>query len=190
MARDESLESVLDLLFEVCGAAPETPLYYEPQTGREIIRFWSDEDLQYFIGWHEEEQQPVSCYGKACIYARAYYLLGYLLIEVEDWPNAYDALSQAKLYDPHYCYYDMELCHVLIMNGAIDEAYELVKPNLQFSPYHPPHLMARVFRTLGYIAIEEGELNFARECYEDSLEYDPDSDLARQQIDYIVTRIN
>lgn len=115
-----------------------------------------------------------------------FYYLSYILIEEEgDLDNALIHLDTAIRLWPAFARAYLEKVFVYIKMGDFVKAKEMASEASQVIGDIDEKNQARLDRHLGFIAIEEGDLDLAEEYYEHSLELDPDNEVALKELRYI-----
>lgn len=112
--------------------------------------------------------------------AQLNFLAGFCAIESSDWEAAMRYLEGAVALAPHNYSVRLELVHVSILTrefGAADEQIEFVLANTQ-----DPCLVAQALRKRGFIQFERGELAEAYATYTESLNHEPASQVAQNEI--------
>jgi tetratricopeptide (TPR) repeat protein len=118
-------------------------------------------------------------------YSRAFYLLGFIAIEKGDAELALSQLDKASLLQPDHPVILLEKGGALSKLGRSEEAYQC------FVRAEKPHfasttlVLARALRGQGISLIDLGRLDEAEVCLDKSLEYDPESKTALNEMEYI-----
>jgi tetratricopeptide (TPR) repeat protein len=114
-----------------------------------------------------------------------YYCLAYIAVEKEDWETALKYLDQALALWPRYYGALAEKNHVYINTGKFAEAKTISRQVIADTYPVPKKRKAVFYRNLGYIAIEEGDLDAAEEYYKTSLDLEPGNKIAKNELEYI-----
>jgi tetratricopeptide (TPR) repeat protein len=129
---------------------------------------------------------PFRTRGATWVSPRPYYLLfvaGFCAIELEEYEQAEQWLESAVAMAPNINTARMELAHALVSQGKLDRADAIIAPTLATSQDRCE--LARAWRRRGYIRFEQRRLDEARTAYLRSLEYDPDSGIARSELELL-----
>ena len=110
--------------------------------------------------------------------ATLYSLYGAVLIELRDANRAEEALREALRVNPVSTYAMFELGEVMKLTGRKRECRELTLRALQVA--YTADALARAYRNVGYLAIEDADYDLAVACYCMSLGIDPDTARAAQ----------
>jgi len=104
-----------------------------------------------------------------------------------DWPTAEKMLRRAVELSPGNANVRGELVQTLIMEKRPDEADSQLEIALAFSD--SPCRTAMLWRKRAYILFDRGKLVDSYRAYAHSLEFDPQSELARTEMNLIVTTL-
>ncbi|MEE4454088.1 tetratricopeptide repeat protein [Novosphingobium resinovorum] len=120
----------------------------------------------------------------------ALYAKSYALIELGRRPEALAALQRLTALAPMHGQYFIELGYAYRINGQNDKAEEAYRSALEHADFAEDdktkkHTRAAARRGIGYMLIEKGDLNGAEKAYRQSLKDDPDSPVARNELDFI-----
>jgi len=110
--------------------------------------------------------------------ASLYALYGAVLIELRDAPRAEAALREALRANPVGTYAMFELGEVLKLAGRLREFRELTLRAMEVA--YTATILARGYRNLGYLSIEEADHDLAVACFCISLGLDPEHPQAAQ----------
>jgi len=112
---------------------------------------------------------------------------GFCAVDRGDWPTAEKMLRRAVDLSPTNANVRGELVQTLIMQKRPDEADSQLEIALGFSD--SPCQTARLWRKRAYILFDRGKLVDSYRAYARSLEFDPLSELARSEMNLIVTTL-
>jgi len=112
---------------------------------------------------------------------------GFCAVDRSDWPTAEKMLRRAIELSPANANVRGELVQTLIMQKRPDEADSELEIALAFSD--SPCQTAMLWRKRAYILFDRGKLVDAYRAYARSLELDPQSELARSEMNLIVTTL-
>ena len=182
---ENDFPSARRLLQEVVANAPGEYVYSYEEGGRLFIKFWAeDEFLQYVTGLDDRQKKKHIIWIPSA-YPRAFFYLAYIDME-EGMPESAIAHLQSSLKlepDQPICYCEMALAYSKLGNHG--KALSLFEQALQARPYITSKVKARVLRGKGSELIEFGELDLAKKCLIESLKYEPDSQVALNELLYI-----
>ncbi len=126
---------------------------------------------------------PFLTRGATWVSPKPYWLLfvaGFCAIEHEKYETAEQWLESAVAMAPQLDTARMELAHALVSRGKLDRADAILEVTIARSEDRCE--LARALRKRGYIRFEQRRLDDARIAYQRSLEYDPDSPIARSEL--------
>ena len=112
---------------------------------------------------------------------------GFCAVDRGDWPTAEKMLRRAVELSPANANVRGELVQTLIMQKRPDEADSQLEIALAFSD--SPCQTAMLWRKRAYILFDRGKLVDSYRAYARSLEFDPQSELARSEMNLIVTTL-
>jgi tetratricopeptide (TPR) repeat protein len=123
------------------------------------------------------------------LWCDAQFLKGYTLVELGRISDARAALEAAVALSPANSQYLVELGNVYLREKNWPKALETFQTaeeaaQLADAPLRQTYV-ALAHRGIGYVLIEQGRLDEAEAKYKQSLELDPTSKLARDQLEYI-----
>ena len=116
-------------------------------------------------------------------FASLYFTYGKLLMGMKDFEGAEAALKQAMRWNPVNPNIALMLADVYRAQERFEDFADVTKKVFQ-NAYTGPYL-ARCYRNMGYYFVETQQWKEAMGCYLMSLEYDPESEDATKEIQYI-----
>jgi tetratricopeptide (TPR) repeat protein len=120
-------------------------------------------------------------------YSQAHYYKGYALVQLEKTREAIAEIQRAIELNPMHGPFYLELAYIHARQRDFDRALSLYQKALECDFFPQKSATAAAYRGIGYIYIESNMLAEAVRMYERSLELEPDSTIAKQEIDYIGT---
>lgn len=122
-------------------------------------------------------------------YGFAWYLRGYLLVELKRYDEALAALRKAAELSPMNAQYQSELGNLYQERRdwpAALAAYRSARGASEFSPEETKRQdEGRALRGQGFVLIETGDLDGAEVALKQALALDPDDRRAKEELDYI-----
>ncbi|QDK33871.1 hypothetical protein DM450_14010 [Sphingomonas sp. IC081] len=120
----------------------------------------------------------------------ALFAKSYALVELDRKPEALAALQRLTALAPMHAQYFVELGYTYRINGQNDKAEEAYRAALEHVEFAEDdktkkHNRAAAQRGIGYMLVEKGDLNGAEKAYKQSLKDEPDSTVARNELDFI-----
>jgi len=166
--------------------SPAKPVVPVPQDKKQKV----DEETFYF----ENEKEfiiycKVSQTDKNVVWAKGSnyldeYQKGYRYIDQKQYSQAVDAFQHALKLNPVGLAARFELCTAYTQMHDLPAARAALK---DAEPYmYSDQLIAKYYRCLGYILIEEKQYKLAANVYQYSLFLDPDQQMAKQELLFIV----
>ncbi|MCL2162270.1 MAG: tetratricopeptide repeat protein [Betaproteobacteria bacterium] len=123
------------------------------------------------------------------VWAEAYYLKGFALIEQKKLEAAREALQRALELSPMNAQFLIELGQLYTINKQFDPAMTVYKQAEEAAGFaHEQQkniLIGHALRSQGYILIEQNKLEEAVKIYGKALELDPNDGRAKNQLRYI-----
>ncbi|HKA14562.1 MAG TPA: tetratricopeptide repeat protein [Myxococcota bacterium] len=131
-------------------------------------------------------EQPIATRGATWVPARPYWLLflaGFSANEHEDYAQAERWLDGAMANRAPRRDARSELTHALVFQRKFDRADAILDRTLAQSQDRCE--LGYAWRRRGYIRFEQRRLDESRIAYQKSLEYDPDSEIARSELEML-----
>jgi tetratricopeptide (TPR) repeat protein len=158
---------------------------YRQRGDKQYLAFLSlEEFLAYVKGQPPPEREVVWLHP---YYSQAHYYKGYALVQLEKTREAIVEIQRAIELNPMHGPFYLELAYIHARQRDFDRALTLYNNALERDFFPQKSATAAAYRGIGYIYIESGMLAEAVRMYERSLELEPESAIARQEIDYIGT---
>ena len=173
------------LLTEVIKNTPEDYDIKIEKYGNFFIRFWDQAEFVHYVNYGSEEKDEGDIAWIPNTYPRAFYFIGFLYMQIKDFPKAIAAFIEGQRLDPGHPMFHLEKAQAYYQMGAFDKAlseYEMVKgvgPRVSEGRY------AAALRGRGIVHIETGDLDSAEALLKESLEYDPGNNIALHELGYI-----
>jgi tetratricopeptide (TPR) repeat protein len=133
-----------------------------------------------------EPDSPFRTHGATWVPLRVYwlsFLAGFCAIDLQEYAPAERWLERAVAMLPEHPQARMELTHALVFQRKFDRADAILDHAIATSQDRCE--LARAWRRRGYIRFEQRRLEESRIAYQRSLEYDPDSEIARSELDLL-----
>lgn len=118
-------------------------------------------------------------------YSKAFYLLGFLTVEREDWSNAIKYIDQGLTLESDHPLLLCEKAMILSRMKRHEEAYDLFVKAIDTRPWASPQHRARAMRGAAVALIDLKRLDEAEEMLKKSLELVPDNEAAKHELRYI-----
>lgn len=152
--------------------------------GRQVLAFRSQRQYQQYLDTHGDGQ-PTDWLDMAC--ANAYKHLGYIAVERDQIEQALRWLDKAHASAPYEPEPLTERGAALTRRRDWAGSLESYRQALALTRNHPEaaYLEAVALRGSGFALIELGDLPAARQAYEASLQRDPESKIAANELIYI-----
>lgn len=173
------------ILRDVCFRCPDEYDYEYMSDGKRYIKFWSLIEFMEYTTSDAAREQGESVWLLSA-YPRACYYLAFVLIEKGKYEEAVRWLTKGQTMEPHNPKFFIEL--------GVAHAH-LGEPEIAFGCYHQAlqlanksihdHDKAVALRGMGVQLIDLGRLNEAKLRLIESLDIEPESDLAKGELLYI-----
>jgi Flp pilus assembly protein TadD len=152
--------------------------------GRQVRAFRSQRQYLHYLDTHGDGQ-PTDWLDMAC--ANAYKQLGYIAVEQDQIEQALRWLDKAHASAPYEPEPLTERGAALTRRRDWAGSLENYRQALALTRSHPEaaYLEALALRGTGFALIELGDLPAARQAYEASLQLDPESRIAANELTYI-----
>jgi tetratricopeptide (TPR) repeat protein len=183
--QEGELKEASRLLLDVASRAPSDYRHSYEEGDKLCIKFWSLAEFLEYVSWMKTAGRERSVAWLANAYPRAFYHLGYLLLDAGDPARAIAFLDRGLQLEPSSAKLASEKAQALIRLGRHKEAKAIYEGLLAAEGFVSVHDRAAALRGKGFILIEEGDLPAAEATFQQSLELDPDSKMARQELEYI-----
>jgi len=122
-------------------------------------------------------------------WAEALYLKSYALVELDNMEKAKEPLQTAIGLSPLNFQYLAELGYIYQMEKNWDMALEVFKASEEATKFSSPDevdaQLARAWRGLAYVYVEQGKLHQAKEKYQQCLKLNKNDDRALAELQYI-----
>lgn len=179
------LISARRLLQEVVANAPEEYVYSYEEGEDSFIKFWDQDEFLHYIAGLGDQQKKKHITWILSAYPRAFFYLAFIDME-EGMPESAIVRLQSSLRlepDQPRCYCEMALAHSRM--GQHEKALAFYEQALQSRSTITAKAKGLALRGKGILLIEVGELDLAKKCLLESLRYEPDSQIALQELEYI-----
>ena len=189
---DEGLDLFMDCDYEAARSLFEevlqnTPKDYQHQyekDGQIFIKFWYSEQLDLHADSEKDSEGKKIRYAPNA-YPKAYYLLGCICVREEKYSEALEYLDAGHRLEPHNPQFLLIKAEAYVGLGDHKKAVSLYEQVGEIGPWLSDEDKARTLRGKGVQLIELGELDAAEESLEESLKYEPESEVAASQLEYI-----
>ncbi len=157
----------------------QAAVMHEKKAGKEVPEIWGN---QFADKKDSAEVLPQ-------FWAEAFYLKGYALVELGHINQAKETLKKAVGLSPMNFSYLAELGHIFQMEKNWDMALQAFEAAEEATIYsHPDNKnenLARAWRGIGYVYIEQGKLQDAKDKYKQCLKLNPNDQSALAELKYI-----
>ena len=178
------------LLEEVISRTPDNYINEFEEDDTLYIKFWDQQDFLSYVAWYQAEGKKQKLIWLLNAYPRAYFYLGYIYFENGDYETAITFLDKGLILEPSQPSLLNEKAQCLVKLGRNQQALALYDQVLSQSGFVSPHKKAAALRGKGYLLIEEGDLDAAERVFLESLELDPESMLAKNELQFITSQRN
>jgi len=175
------------LLHDVIANAPANYIYSFRRGADLCVKFWDREEFRAYVeatklGLTETKGNVV---WLKSAYPRAFYYLAFLDVEAQAFDQAQAHLESLLKLEPDQPLYLSEMALVLSGLGKKEEAIQFYDRAISIRPYLPGNQHAKFLRSRAVELIDLQMLDQAESSLRESLKYDPDSRVARNELAYI-----
>jgi tetratricopeptide (TPR) repeat protein len=179
------LDRAEQILREVAANTPEGYVNAYEEGDTLFIKFWDMGEFLYYVARQKEAgaQRGVTWIGNA--YPRACYYLGFIAVERKQYAEAIHWLDAGIALEPDQANLHLEKAKAVAFNGDLTGAMQLYQEILERGEEVMPTTRAAALRGMGGQLIDMGLLDDAEQCFQDSLAFDPESHVAKNELGYI-----
>lgn len=182
----EEFRQAAVILEGVLSRAPADYRHEEGRDGKSFIRFWQLDEFLAYVAWMKANGTERELVWINNAYPRAAYYLAYISVERKAFDKAMEYLERGLKLDPDSPRLNHEKAQVYLRTKRTREGLALydallAKPNFFIAP--PDRAM--LLRGKGYAEIELGDLETAETSLRQSLELDPESSVAKNELAFI-----
>jgi tetratricopeptide (TPR) repeat protein len=178
----------LDTAFRLLsGVIENTPADYVNEFSEGdcyTIKFWDQSSFLYYIEWYKKNLKHKELIWVRNVYPRAYFYLGFIMMESEDWERAIEFFKKGRSLEPTNPKFNHEMAYAYSRLGDHQKALELFRSAQIVNAYSSKYDNAAALRGEGFVLIEMGDLDGAEKAYQRSL-YIGHNRHARRQLKYI-----
>jgi tetratricopeptide (TPR) repeat protein len=180
--KNGEVDKAMSVLVDVVERVPEKYVNNFEREDELYIKFWDTSDFLSYVAWHQNNDRKEKVFWLKNAYPRAFYYLGYLQIEKGEYEKAISLLDIGLYLEPENPKLMIEKAQALIKLRRYEEALGLFDDVVSQNGYVNPSDKARALRSKGFIFIEKGDVNSAERFFLDSLQYEPDNDVAKHEL--------
>ena len=165
-----------------------TPDDYRPEyeeDGTLCIEFWDRSEFLNYVEWHKLHGSDTSVAWIVNTYPRAYYYLGFIHVHQQNYRKALEVLDRGHQLQPENPAFLIEKAAAHAGLGEHEKALSLYEQVPDVGPYTTAQRKAQALRGQGVQLVELNEIEAAENALKKSLEYDPQSEFAFQELAYI-----
>jgi tetratricopeptide (TPR) repeat protein len=183
---NKNIDPALELLFQVIKNTPSDYSIISENDGDLTIKFWDIEHFKHFIDYNInvlKVNRTIIWVGNA--YPRALYYIGYCFFEKGKFDESIKFLQQGYDMEPTNSCFIMELSRAFIKNNEFSKALNMINKIDEINQFITKSDFARALRTKGFIFIDLQDFDKAEYYYKESLKYDPENEIAIDEINNI-----
>lgn len=156
----------------------------QQRPGRHLVSVANGQEYEAYLATRTHTE-PTEWIDIAC--PSAYYHAAYVHVSAKRFDEALPLLDKAIALAPYYATPLSERGFIFNQQGRLRDGIESYRKAIEISDAHPSAAFAKpvALRGIGWAQIELGELNQAQETYQEVLVLEPDSELARSELEYI-----
>ena len=157
----------------------------EESPDRVKIAFWDMDEFLAYKAYQKIKKIEKEVLWITPSYSKAFYLLGFIAVEREDWSNAMKYIDRGLKLEPDHPLLLCEKAMILSRMGRHGEAYKLFMKASDSRSWAPANLRARALRGAGVALVDLRKLDEAEKLLKKCLELDPENDVAKNELAYI-----
>ncbi len=187
--RKDLIDAVQMLMHgDAAGAAPvlaRITAYCDAlRPGRRVVAVANQHEYDRYLA-AQADGEPTEWIDIAC--PSAYHMTAYVLVGQKKYADAMPWLDRASAVAPYFGDARNERAFVLAQTGRLPEALAAYREVITLADANPAaaYIKPLALRGEGYVLIEMGDLAGAQLAYEASLAIDPDSTIAKSELDFI-----
>lgn len=156
----------------------------QEKTDRRTVSMATTAEYEAFLAEHADGK-PTEWIDMAC--PMAYDMQGFLYSDAKRYAEALPWLERAIALAPYYGLARNERAFVLAHSGHLQEGLAAYRETVALADAHPSTAAIKplALRGIGWILIEQGDLDGAEAAYKASLELDPGNSTATNELEYI-----
>lgn len=181
------LPKALEILDEVVAQTPGDYVFQYKEDDKLYIKFWDQEHFLHYITWQKKDPQLVSeeLVWLPNAYARAYYHLGFIMVKMKNYEKAIEYLEQGQSLEPHYPIFYNEKGHAYACLKHFSKSLAQYNEVKGIDAHTTASMYAMALRGKAFVYIELGKVEEAEVLLKESLQYDPESRVALNELMYI-----
>ncbi|RLF44821.1 MAG: hypothetical protein DRN09_02630, partial [Thermoplasmata archaeon] len=157
----------------------------EESPDRVKIAFWDMDEFLAYKAYQEIKKIEKEVLWITPSYPKAFYLLGFIAVEREDWSNAMKYIDRGLKLEPDHPLLLCEKAMILSRMGRHGEAYKLFMKASDSRSWAPANLRARALRGAGVALVDLRKLDEAEKLLKKCLELEPENVVAKNELAYI-----
>jgi tetratricopeptide (TPR) repeat protein len=190
---DEAIQLLLNGHVDAAEAAfldvtKRTPAVWHERTekdGRVFVRCWDQNEFTHLV---TGSRKPAGAGGVVWVgngYPRAWFYLGFIAVKRNRPEDAIRFLDRGAQLQPAHPNFRLEKARALSMRGDHQGAIRLYQSVVEMGDGIPATARALALRGKGVQLIDLGRLDEAERCFHDSLVFEPGSEVAANELEYI-----
>ena len=180
------IEKAESLLSDVIAHTPSEYTNYDENDEAILIKFWDQAEFIHYVTWQKKQglaNKGIIWIGNA--YPRAHYYMGFICVKRKQFDRAIAFLDKGQALEPTNPKFAFEKAQALAHAGRKNEALVLYDGVTTIGPHVSAHDLAVARRGRGFVLIELEDIDGAEAAFLSSLEIEPDSEVARHELQYI-----
>jgi tetratricopeptide (TPR) repeat protein len=173
------------MLADVTGRAPKDYVYQYDGDEQLFVKFWDINEFTHFLLWNKKIGREGNVTWLKSAYPRALFFRGFLRVAAGRNAEAFPFLDEGRRMEPTNPRFALEKAQALARMGNLPAAMELYSSVNEIGPYVSAHNLALAIRGQGFVLIEMGRLDAAEDAFRWSQKYDPESQVAAEELIYI-----
>jgi tetratricopeptide (TPR) repeat protein len=193
----EQVESAVGLIDEgnlaqaerlLADVAARAPSQYELVcvNGTQLdIKFWDLSDFLHYVMWQQKHGVERGITWIPSAYPKALYYLAFLRVKQGRYQEAIAFLDQGERLEPTNPNFRLERAQAIVRMGQFQDSLAHYRQVRELGPHTSAKHVGLALRGEGFALIELARLDEAEACFRQSLEFDPESPVAANELAYI-----
>lgn len=172
----------------LADVAVRTPAQYELVclNGTQLdIKFWDLSDFLHYVMWQQKHGVERGITWIPSAYPRALYYLGFLRVKQGRYLDAIEFLDRGERLEPTNPNFRLERAQAIARMERYQDSLAYYQQVRELGPHTSAKHLGLALRGEGFALIELARLDEAEACFRQSLEFDPESPVAANELAYI-----
>ena len=182
---DEHLVEAERLLWDVASRAPAAYELVRTNGTQLDIKFWDLSDFLHYVMWQQKHGIERGITWIPSAYPKAFYYLGFLRVRQGRYQEAIPFLDRGEALEPTNPNFRLERAQAIARMGRYQDSLPHYQQIRELGPHTSAKHLGLALRGQGFALIELQRFDEAEDCFQQSLEFDPESPVAQNELAYI-----